>query len=1464
MAEDPQVDWGTAQKTAPDVDWNTVQKPVQRQPSGPQTVKESQTAAQSLVYSRMFNKAPADAYQYHDELQDQMKQIGVGSGPSIAQDIKVGAEGSIFGLMKRNQLPETLQNPGMFDQFVTGLSTMIADLPFYIGGGIVGGAAGSEVPVVGNVAGASIGIFAVPQAIRKALTEGISKGHVQSFGDMIDRVGNVALAGTEGAVTGAVFHGVGLATIPGVNPLVGAALKKAQQVAAMTLLPDLFEGRIPTAQEFAVNAALFTAMHYTAKSMGLADTTNPKVHAKMLEAYSAEAGAHPSEITAEALTRAQTEPDADPIDRLNEIIRGAQERAQASQAPAEGTAEAKEPPVVSEPSPPGLRPAIKVGDEVTPAGEGEQHPDVIDRTEGAAKAEESGNLERGFVDRDDKFHTRDEAKSWVRQNEPEVAKEWEKVTGDPNAPFHSEDYNEARQNSTGIKNAAVDQQRAQAGLPPIESPMRAMDPDNWEVAKEDVDSGRLDPMAIAESINKNPRGLSPEETNALNYQRARLSNDHKTTMDAIEKARAEDNPQAEAAARERLAGVEDKINTVDQATKRAGTEWGLTGLMRQRMVAEDYSLDRMLQRARVASKNGEVAPQVRDRLENLSNKLEAANKKVEELQTRKSAEDAQKTVDRIKEEAKRAERKGTRQQVRVELKVEFDNQLKALDKMLSGRVSSNPFFDPEVLGILGKMAKNRVESGLTRIEDIVDDIHGAMTNIGYDVTKRDLRDAISGYGKTIEMSKEAVAVTLREARRQGKLISALEDAESKRLPLRSGLQRDTASDRVRELQRQVKQAMSEAGIDARKSQTPEAQWRTALESVKTRLRNQITDLNKQIETRTKTPPREGIAYDEEAKALQEHRDQLRDTLRQVTEEPSKSSQFQEQRIKAAEKQLAELQRRVREGDTSTSPDREGPETERMSDLKEQLSATRDTLRQMKEDAKPKTPRDQARMKAAEKQIGELERRIKEGDVTSQAARRQGPLTEQVTQAQNRLDALRETYAEMKKAAKPGRTPAEIAEQKIKTASAAIEKQIAEVERRIKENDLTPAQRRAGRPEVQQVGELRNRLDDLRETYRQMKEAAEPKKSPEEAALARFKTYTQNRIADMQRRIDTGDFAKEPQRKTALDPEATELKLKAERLRQQMNDEIAKQERSNWTPTEKALHYFAKWRRAVLLTGVRTFGKLGAAAMSRMGVTPIEELVGGVLSKVPGISGVAERAPFEGKPSISAEAKAVAEIFNPDTWGDTWHALKTGKTSLDELYGKKGLGQMPPEALDFIGHTHAMVKVIPKRAEFARRMEIGTQWALDHNLDIMDPRVQSALTAGAYQEAQRAIFMQDNVVSDMWKLALNFAHQRGAGGRAIEAIGRFTLPIVKVPTNIVAETLAYHPGSLAWQTFRTIQMLFNEDKMGKSAMDNLSMHDMDNIMRGLKKGTVGIGLLHGWVRSAGQHQRLLQALEGQAV
>lgn len=1417
------------------------QPPAPRGTVPPPDPTEGPKIAQSALYANMFNVPPSTAYQMHDELSEQMKKLGAHS--TLADDFNVGSESSIFGLMVRQKMPHELLNPDTVDKFVEGLTTMAYDLPWYLGGGAVGGAAGSEVPILGNAAGATAGSFAVPAAVRQALVEGISKGKATSFDDIMGRLKDVAEEAGKGAVTGLITHGAGEVALPIGGPTASLVMRRAQQIAAMTVIPAAFQGRLPTAQEFAVNAALFGAMHYGAQAFGLSTIAASKIHAKMLDIYQ-ETGLRPSDVAAEALARSQSDPTEDPIDRLNSIVRDAREASATPEQEEEKTpndaakpSEDQPTPVV-EPPAPGLRPAIRDNGEVTEGQPGSTHDETLSES-GTKETEES---ERGFVDGDGNFYNRDEAKAWVRENEPETAKALEQVTGDPDAELHSEDYNEARQRSTGVKNASVDAQREQMGLPPIEGPMRSLDPDNWEVAKEDVDSGRVDPLAIAESVNANPRGMTPEETNAMNYYRARLSNEHKAVMDAIEKARANDDPNAEKAARARLEDVENRINTVDTATKRAGTEWGLTGQMRQRMIAEDYSLDRLLQRARVASKTGEVSPAIRDRLESLSNQLEKANKDFEEYRAKESERQAQRTVEKLKTDTVRTERKGDRVQVRVELKVEFDNLVKQFDKAIAGRVSANPFLDPELLGIVGKIAKNRVESGLTRIEDIVDDIHGALTTIGHDVTKRDIRDAISGYGKTVEMSKEAVDVTLREAKRQGKLISALEDAESAKIPERSGLQRDQASDRVRELQKQVKQAMRESGIDARKSQTPEAQWRTALDSVKTRLRNQIDDLNKQLKTGEKEAKRTGIVYDDEAKILKEQRDNLKAMLDTATQEPARRLATEQQRLAQAEKNLAEYRRKIKENDFTPEERRTGPETEAMTKLQNDLASARNTYAEMKKAAGPKPATDEeTKLAAMQARIEEYERRVKEGDVAT-ANRKEGPQTQRVAELQEKVDTARESYREMVKDSK-AKTPAEMAERRIRATTKAMAKQIAEVERRIKEGDLTPAQRRSGRPEPREISVMRDRLDAMRETYRQLKDAAEPKKTPEEIALSRFKKYTQKRIEDMESRLKTGDFTKEPPKKTVLDPEANELKIKAEKLRNQVDEAIAKQQYESRSTPEKALHIFSKWRRAALLTSVNVFGKLGTAAMSRMGVTPIEELTGGVLSRIPGVSEIADRSPFEGKPSMSAEGKALAQIWDKATRDDIWSELKDGKISLDYLYGdEKGRGKMPAGVLDFIGHLHGAIKVLPKRAEFFRRVEIGTQWALDNHLDTEDPKVQSAIAAGAYQESLRAIFMQDNVVATTWSIALNYLHNRGVAGQAIEAVGRTMLPIVKVPTNLVAETLQYTPANLGYQTIRLFQTLFDENRMGKSAMDNLTMHDMDNIMRGLKKGTVGLALL----------------------
>jgi hypothetical protein len=276
---------------------------------------------------------------------------------------------------------------------------------------------------------------------------------------------------------------------------------------------------------------------------------------------------------------------------------------------------------------------------------------------------------------------------------------------------------------------------------------------------------------------------------------------------------------------------------------------------------------------------------------------------------------------------------------------------------------------------------------------------------------------------------------------------------------------------------------------------------------------------------------------------------------------------------------------------------------------------------------------------------------------------------------------------------------------------------------------------------------------------------------------------------------------------------------------------------------------------VLLSSVNTLGKLTTAAMMRFGTTPIEELIGGVLSKMPGLSDIAEKAPREGGGlNISAEAKAFGQFFEKATYQDIKEAVKTGKTSLDYLYGKKGT--LPPEALDFFGHLHGALKVLPKRAEFFRSLEKRAQWALDNHLDINDPKVQATMAADAYTDANRAIFMQENFINTGFRMLMGYFHSQGLSGKSTEFMIKTVLPIVKVPTNIVAETGTFAAGTVTG-SIDALRVLVSKD-----GLKNLTGHEADNIMRSLKKGSIGLAVLAmgyyagastGFIQSTGFYQ-----------
>lgn len=632
---------------------------------------------------------------------------------------------------------------------------------------------------------------------------------------------------------------------------------------------------------------------------------------------------------------------------------------------------------------------------------------------------------------------------------------------------------------TSIKNAIVDLEREARGKDEIETPIGER-PENWkEIVKEKVDSGEMNPHDMARKIKnlvdigeKVPT-LSDEWNIALEYDKKKMQNQYDAIEEAIDKGKSENRDVSEL---ERLRDkLEIDIETNEYATKAIGTEQSHALSSRKEIMAEDYSFAAMLQRAK--EDGVKITPEVRDELKIVSKKIKKAQKAVDDLEEGKGKEALDNSIKIIKNEEALKQRKEKRTAKKEELDAEFDELVKEFSKQIGGQLSMG--VDPTAVKFMVGMARNRIQKGIVTAEGIVDEIYTALKNAGLEYSKREIRDTISGYGITKEMSKEDVAVKLREAKAQMRLISALEDAQKAEIPLRTGLQRDKPSDRVRELQREVKQAMRESGIDSTKGKSPEEQWKTSLDAVKTRLKNQITDLEKQLKTFEPSPSKEkGIKYDEEALALKDVRDALKGVVEWI------------------------------EGKKEMSPEQR--------------------LRQA--------------TAAVEKSIKEYERRIAEKDLEPKKKESKTPETPELKELRAKRDKLKDESDELKKKAK------EVDYPNVKKSEAqlkALEKSIAELERRIKEKDFKPAESKSFPTlELPEVAKLREVQEKLRDTLKEMKDAEKPKLTPEQQAQKAFRTRTENQIKELRRRLDEGDFSPKPQKEPRL-LSGEELKVKFE-------------------------------------------------------------------------------------------------------------------------------------------------------------------------------------------------------------------------------------------------------------------------------------------------------------------------------
>lgn len=301
------------------------------------------------------------------------------------------------------------------------------------------------------------------------------------------------------------------------------------------------------------------------------------------------------------------------------------------------------------------------------------------------------------------------------------------------------------------------------------------------------------------------------------------------------------------------------------------------------------------------------------------------------------------------------------------------------DKSGNVRIVSKTIITPNGVEFPSNLFREYVKQGMNNIDEIASQIKEDIADEYPDAEVRDIRDGLSGYGRTLNPSKDIITKEMTRLKSLGKLISAKEDVLAGESPKKSGFLKAKPDPTMRVLRKEINAIMKEKGLD---SQDLEKKWASALTKIKNSLKNQIEELDKQIETGEKRKvDRTVTELDTEAKRLKSERDQKRNLLDQIAGKPELSD---EQKLKRAERALetsiSKLQEQIDTREFDANKNNTSLNSPKLQELKEQKQ---ELLKQKKQIQIESGAVEKARLEMAKKriksQLTELERRIKEKD-----------------------------------------------------------------------------------------------------------------------------------------------------------------------------------------------------------------------------------------------------------------------------------------------------------------------------------------------------------------------------------------------------------------------------------------------------------------------------------------------------
>lgn len=562
----------------------------------------------------------------------------------------------------------------------------------------------------------------------------------------------------------------------------------------------------------------------------------------------------------------------------------------------------------------------------------------------------------------------------------------------------------------GIKNASTKAENAYLGIDQnteLTAEQKRDVKTVQENAKRFVEQGGDPEVLINKTIEQRSQ-LNAEELSVILDHKVKLGAEIKGLSDKLIDAYANGDKATAQAMEQKLQTLTDQFEKANMALEVSGYEQGLAFRMRQIMKNEDYTLAESERQWKVAAKGKEMPVEVREKFIEIENKLAESQKRLDALDRANQRLKTERAVQNIAAKTGRAGDKLRALAVKIEsgkinklqgfrsssgFDLAWDASLKVIAESLKGgaeladaieaglkRIRETDWYknltdkkdfeqkyedhinkeyakaeyeaayydEKGKLKISKALIKDIVREGIQTPDELAQRVHDIVKEDLPDVTEREVKEAITEYGKTINQSKDALEAEVRRLKREGRLELGLEDAEQGKGVKRSGLMRDEPTDRERELKRKINEELKKHPED---QADVERKWKSALDRIKTGLNNSIRDITKRIDdiqngVAEVKQEKKAIPLDQEAELLKAQKKQLQAQLEELEGKPELSDEQRVQLAKnAAKKSIEEYQRRIDEinatGSFTEKTQKATPSTPELDALK----AERDRLKE---------------------------------------------------------------------------------------------------------------------------------------------------------------------------------------------------------------------------------------------------------------------------------------------------------------------------------------------------------------------------------------------------------------------------------------------------------------------------------------------------------------------------------------